>query len=62
MSKVDVKLNTKAIGNILKSEEMKKMVESVAKQKAGSNTHVKTFIGFDRAKSIIYPNTKENPR
>lgn len=61
MSKVKIKLNTKAIGNILKSEEMKQYVESVANQQKDSDSHIKTFVGFDRAKSFIYPNTKRHP-
>lgn len=60
MSEVKIKLNTKGIRNLLQSEDMKKEVERVANEKSGADTHIKTFIGFDRAKSIIYPNTKEN--
>lgn len=62
MNKVDFKLDTKAVRTeILQADWMKSFIESVAVKEADSNSHIKTFIGFDRAKSIIYPNTKENP-
>lgn len=62
MNKVEVKLDRKAIGNLLKSAEVKDMVAKVAEGKSSNDQHVKTFVGFDRAKSIIYPNTRKNPK
>jgi len=44
---------------ILQSSWMKDYVEKEAKKRSGSDSHVKTFIGYDRAKAIIYPDTKE---
>lgn len=59
MSKVEFKLDKTAFRTeVLQSPEMLKAVEAAARGKAGSNTHIKPFIGFDRAKAIIYPNTK----
>lgn len=55
------KLNNKTVKTeILQAGWMKSYIESEAQKQAGADTHVKTFIGFDRAKSIIYPNTKEH--
>ncbi len=46
---------------VMQSSSMLQLTEKYARQKAGSDTHLKPFIGFDRAKTIIYPNTKEHP-
>lgn len=46
---------------VLQSSGMLEASRSFASQKAGSGTHLKSFIGFDRAKTIVYPNTKEHP-
>jgi len=62
MSKVEIVLDTKEIGKLLRSKEMLEEMTTIAKKKATANTHIKSFVGFDRAKAIIYPNTKENPR
>lgn len=45
---------------ILQSENVKAECEKVARSNSGSDTHIKSFIGFDRAHAIIYPNTKEH--
>ena len=37
---------------------MLKYITDVAQKKAGSNEHIKPFIGYDRAKAIIYPDRK----
>ena len=47
--------------NVLQADSMLEITKRYASQKAGNNTHLKPFIGFDRAKTIIYPNTRENP-
>ena len=62
MSTVEIKLNTKAIGNLLKSEEAKQLVTNIANGKAGGDSHVKSFIGYNRAIAIVYPNTKRHPQ
>lgn len=60
MSKVEFKLDTSAVrSEILQADWMKDYIESVARQEIGNDEHMKVFIGFDRAKAIIYPNTKE---
>ena len=62
MSKVKFVLDTAAFRTqVLQSGEMLELTKSYAEKQAGDNTHLKPFIGFDRAKTIIYPNTKENP-
>lgn len=45
---------------VLQAAWMKDYIEQEAQKQAGSDSHVKSFIGFDRAKAIIYPNTREN--
>lgn len=61
MSKVEFKLDPKGVrSEILQADWMKSFIESEANKQADSDSHVKTFVGFDRAKAIIYPNTKEN--
>lgn len=61
MSSVKFKLDKQGVcKNVLQASWMKDHVESEAKNKADADTHLRTFIGFDRAKSIIYPNTKEH--
>ena len=59
---VKVELDSAGIRkNILQSEDMLKYVEQVAESRADADTHIKSFIGFDRAQAIIYSNTKEYP-
>lgn len=61
MSKIEFKLDKKGVrSEILQAEYMKTFIENEAQKRAGSDSHVKSFIGYDRAKAIIYPNTKEN--
>lgn len=45
---------------ILQADWMKSYVEQEAQKRADADSHVKSFIGIDRAKAIIYPNTKEH--
>lgn len=60
MSKVQFELDTAAFRRlVLQSPEMLALTEREAQKRAGSDEHLKSFIGFDRAKTIIYPNTKE---
>ena len=54
-------LDTKGVRTqILQADWMKTFIEQEANKRADADSHVKSFIGFDRAKAIIYPNTKEN--
>lgn len=62
MSDIKIELNSQGIKAILQSEEMKSEVERVANNERKSDTHVKSFIGYNRAKAFIYPNTKRNPQ
>ena len=62
MSDVDFELDTNSFKiNVLQADWMLDYVESEAQARAGADEHVKAFIGYDRAKAIIYPDTKENP-
>lgn len=45
---------------ILQASWMKDYINGIAESKSDSDHHVKTFTGFDRAKSIIYPNTRKH--
>lgn len=57
------KLDTTAFRKeVLQADWMKSFIEAEAQRQADSDSHIKSFIGFDRAKAIIYPNTKENPK
>lgn len=63
MSKVKFELDTAGVRkNILQADYMFEYVKKTANSKSGSDQHIKPFIGFDRAKAIIYPNTKEHPK
>ncbi|MCR5236461.1 MAG: hypothetical protein K6E34_04565 [Lachnospiraceae bacterium] len=46
---------------VLQSDRMLEVTKRYAAERAGKDSHLKPFIGFDRAKTIIYPNTKEHP-
>lgn len=62
MSNVKFVLDTAGLRNqVLQSQYMLDMVTNKAQSMANTEQHIKPFIGFDRAKAIIYPNTKENP-
>lgn len=62
MNNIKFKLDTTAFRKeVLQADWMKMFVESEANKLADPDSHVKSFIGYDRAKAIIYPNTKENP-
>lgn len=58
----ELTLEYKAIGALLKSDLLKEVCVHEAEKKAGSNGHVKSFVGFDRVHAIAYPNTKKHPR
>lgn len=47
--------------NLLQADWMLAEMKSQAQGIAKENTHIKAFIGFDRAKAIIYPNTSRYP-
>lgn len=57
------KLDQKAVRTeILQASWMKTFIEQEARKQQPSDSRVKSFVGFDRAKAIIYPNTKEHTR
>lgn len=55
------KLDKAEVGKMLRSQEMLSMIKEASSKQAKSDQHIKPFIGYDRAKAIIYPNTKEHP-
>lgn len=62
MNDVDFKMDYKAFGEqVMKADWMLNLTIQKAQKIAGKDTHLKSFIGFDRASTIIYPNTKEYP-
>lgn len=62
MSKrVKIELNSKGVGELLKSQEMREECERVAQSQASSNQHIKSFVGWQRAVAMIYPDTKKHP-
>ena len=62
MSKAEFKLDTAAFGRlVMKSPQMLALTEKEAKRIVGQDTHLKPFIGFDRAKTVVYPNTMRHP-
>ncbi|MDO4800610.1 MAG: hypothetical protein Q4A15_00445 [Prevotellaceae bacterium] len=61
MGKTNFELNPSAVrSEILQAGWMLNYVESEAQRQCGSDEHIKSFIGFDRAKAIIYPDRKED--
>lgn len=58
MAKV-FKRDNAAIKRLLQSAEMLKLTEEYARGRAGSDGEIKPFIGFDRAKTIVYTSNKE---
>lgn len=61
MAKIRFVLNQAGVRKcILQSQEMLEHVTKEANKRCGQDQHVKPFIGFDRAKAIIYPDTKEH--
>lgn len=57
MADVTFKLNEQGVRELLQSPEMQKLTEEYAEGYGGEE--VKSFIGFDRAKSIVYLDREE---
>lgn len=56
------KLDIKGVRKeILQADWMQAYIEQEARKQQQADTHIVSFVGFDRAKAIIYPNTKEHP-
>lgn len=51
--------NNAGIRTLLQSPEMQSLTEDYARGRAGLDGELKSFIGFDRAKTIIYSAGKE---
>ena len=58
---VNFELDKKAVGRLLKSQEMLDLVKGEAEKRCDSESHVKSFIGFDRAHAMVFPDTERNP-
>ena len=58
MAKV-FKRNNAAIRKLLQSADMLRLTEKYARGRAGGDGEIKPFIGFDRAKTIVYTSNKE---
>lgn len=54
--------NDAGIRALLQSDEMLALTESYASQMGASGEDMKPFIGFDRAKTIIYSTDREDTR
>lgn len=61
MAKIKFELDKVGVRKcILQSQEMLACVTTEANKLCGKDQHTKPFVGFDRAKAIIYPDTKEH--
>ena len=54
------KPNKAGITAFLQSSEMLAVTERYARERAGADGDIKPFVGFDRAKTIVYSTGKEN--
>lgn len=61
MSKIKFVYDKSGLIAFRQSNEIKALVKAKAEEMATKDQHILTFIGFDRAKSIIYPNTRKHP-
>lgn len=59
MADVRYEPNSAGITALLQSPEMLALTEQYAQGRAGADGEIKPFIGFDRAKTIIYGIGKE---
>lgn len=59
MANVKYVKNDAGIRALLQSPEMEALTEQYAWERAGADGEIKPFIGFDRAKTIIYSTGKE---
>ena len=65
MSKFEVELNTKAVGELLKSQEITDFMLDIARQmkgQTGEGYSADSYVGKTRANVSIYPETKEAQR
>lgn len=64
MANVKIKLDKQGIIEMLQSDDIMSEVEKYAQKECASHPHhhVRSFVGFDRAKAILYLNTKRYPK
>jgi hypothetical protein len=62
MADVVYKPNDSGIRALLQSDEMLALTESYASQMGASGEDMKPFIGFDRAKTIIYSTDRKDTK
>ena len=62
MANVVYKPNDAGIRALLQSNEMLALTESYASQMGASGDDMRPFIGFDRAKTIIYSTDREDTK
>lgn len=62
MADVRYEPNDAGIRALLQSSEMLALTESYASQMGASGDDMRPFIGFDRAKTIIYSTDREDTR
>lgn len=56
----EYKPNPAGITALLQSSEMLALTEQYAHDRAGADGEIKPFIGFDRAKTIVYSTGRKN--
>lgn len=59
MADTEYKPNDAGIRALLQSQEMLSLTERYAQERSGGEGELKPFIGFDRAKTIVYTSNKE---
>lgn len=61
MSKIEFELDIQGVRKeILQADWMNDFIAKEAKKICPSDKHIKSFIGYDRAKTVFYKNTKEH--
>lgn len=63
MSKIVFKVSKSGLRELRQSKEVQDVVNAKAEEILSSHPHhhIKSFVGFDRAKAILYLNTKRYP-
>lgn len=56
----ELKLDYDAVGMILKSDEMMKVVDSFAKTETNDLKNIKEFVGFDRVHALVFQQDEDN--
>lgn len=63
MSKVKIVLDKKGLTELRQQPEMLELVKKTANEQWGDREHhhIRSFIGYDRAKALLYINTERYP-